>query len=48
VDQDEKAGLDQNRFGEAPKSFWKMLRPKDLQALVLRALLEEREAEWKA
>jgi prevent-host-death family protein len=40
----EKQALIKLGSGKLPKDFWKMPRAKDPQGLVLRALLEEREA----
>ena len=40
----EKQGLIRLGSGKLPKDFWKMDRPDDPQGLVLKALLEEREA----
>ena len=40
----EKQGLIRLGSGKLPKNFWRMDRPDDPQGLVLKALLEEREA----
>jgi len=40
----EKQGLIRLGSGKLPKDFWRMDRPDDPQGLVLKALLEEREA----
>ena len=40
----EKQGLIKLGSGRLPKDFWRMHRPDDPQGLVLKALLEEREA----
>jgi prevent-host-death family protein len=40
----EKQGLIKLGSGKLPKDFWRMDRPDDPQGLVLKALLEEREA----
>ena len=40
----EKQGLIRLGSGKLPKDFWKMQRPEDPEGLVLKALLEEREA----
>ena len=40
----EKQGLIRLGSGKLPKDFWKMHRPDDPEDLVLKALLEEREA----
>ncbi len=40
----EKQGLIKLGAGKLPKVFWSMPRPKDPKGLVLKALLEEREA----
>ncbi len=40
----EKQGLIKLGSGKLPKDFWRMDRPNDPQGLVLKALLEEREA----
>ena len=39
----EKQGLVKLGYGKLPRDFWTMVRPKDPQGLVLKALLEERE-----
>ena len=44
----EKQALIKLGSGKLPKDFWKMPRAEDPQGLVFRALLEEREAGWKA
>jgi prevent-host-death family protein len=41
----EKQGLIKLGSGKLPKDFWRMDRPDDPRGLVLKALLEEREAE---
>ena len=43
LDKMEKQGLVKLGSGKLPRDFWAMVRPKDPQGLVLRALLEERE-----
>ena len=40
----EKQGLIRLGPGKLPKDFWKIPRPEDPEGLVLKALLEEREA----
>ena len=40
----EKQGLIRLGSGKLPKDFWRMQRPDDPEGLVLKALLEEREA----
>jgi prevent-host-death family protein len=40
----EKQGLIRLGSGKLPKDFWRMDRPDDPRSLVLKALLEEREA----
>jgi len=40
----EKQGLIRLGSGKLPKDFWRMDRPDDPRGLVLKALLEEREA----
>ena len=40
----ERAGLIRLGTGRLPKDFWKIPRPEDPKGLVLKALLEEREA----
>jgi len=40
----EKQGLIRLGSGKLPKDFWRMHRPDDPKGLVLKALLEEREA----
>ena len=40
----EKQGLIRLGSGKLPKNFWRMDRPDDPRGLVLKALLEEREA----
>jgi hypothetical protein len=40
----ERQGLIKLGVGRLPKDFWKMPRPHDPKGLVLKALLEEREA----
>jgi prevent-host-death family protein len=40
----EKQGLIRLGLGKLPKDFWRMTRPGDPESLVLKALLEEREA----
>ena len=40
----EKQGLIRLGSGKLPKDFWKIPRPEDPEYLVLKALLEEREA----
>jgi prevent-host-death family protein len=40
----EKQGLIRLGSGKLPKDFWRMHRPDDPEDLVLKALLEEREA----
>jgi prevent-host-death family protein len=40
----EKQGLIRLGSGKLPKTFWMMDRPDDPQGIVLKALLEEREA----
>jgi len=40
----EKQGLIRLGSGKLPKDFWRMHRPDDPEGLVLKALLEEREA----
>jgi hypothetical protein len=40
----EKQGLIRLGSGKLPKDFWRMPRPDDPKDLVLKALLEEREA----
>ena len=40
----EKQGLIRLGLGKLPKDFWRMDRPDDPRGLVLKALLEEREA----
>jgi prevent-host-death family protein len=40
----EKQGLIRLGSGKLPKDFWRMDRPEDPRGLVLKALLEEREA----
>ena len=40
----EKQGLIRVGSGKLPKNFWRMHRPDDPEDLVLKALLEEREA----
>ena len=42
--QMEKQGLIRLGSGKLPKDFWSMPRPEDRDGLVLKALLEEREA----
>jgi prevent-host-death family protein len=40
----ERQGLIRLGSGKLPKDFWRMQRPDDPEGLVLKALLEEREA----
>ena len=40
----DKQGLIRLGSGKLPKDFWRMQRPDDPEGLVLKALLEEREA----
>ena len=40
----EKEGLIRIGSGKLPKDFWKMTRPDDPNGMVLKALLDEREA----
>jgi hypothetical protein len=40
----EKQGLIRLGPGRLPKDFWKIPRPEDPEGLVLKALLEDREA----
>ena len=40
----EKQGLIRLGQGKLPKDFWRMARPDDPEGVVLKALLEEREA----
>jgi prevent-host-death family protein len=42
----EKQGLIKIGSGKLPKSFWNLLRPKDPQGLVFKAVLREREKGW--